>query len=355
MKREVKTLLRKAEDALILSVDSFNCPWDTGRVECFLIMLDHAFEMLLKASIIHRGGKIKAKSDRNTIGFKACLDKAQHDKDGKFLHEEQALTLDAINSLRDAAQHYYLDVSEQHLYLHAQSGLTLFRDIVRDVFSRNLAAELPVRVLPIATTLPTDLITLFTNEVEEVRRLLLPGRRRRAEALSKLRSLVIVENALNGRDVIDYDAESARIARQIRNGAAAATVFSGVASIRLVAEGEGPTLSIRITKKEGLPVQLVPEGTPGAAVVAVKRVDELGFYSLSFTSLSRHTGVTTYVLNAMLWCLKLKGKPEYHKQLTLGKSSVFDRYSQKAIQAIVQALKDHDGAHYVEQWKAREK
>jgi len=59
VKREVRLLLKKAVNSLILSVDHFNRTWDTGRVEATLIMLDHSFEMLLKAAILHRGGQIR--------------------------------------------------------------------------------------------------------------------------------------------------------------------------------------------------------------------------------------------------------------------------------------------------------
>jgi hypothetical protein len=350
MKREAKILLGKSVGSLIVSIDSFNCPWETGRVENFLIMLDHAFEMLLKAAIVHRNGRIKERNEKHTLGFDACVRKALSDADAQFLKEEQALTLQTINSLRDAAQHYYLDISEEHLYLHAQSGVTLFRDLLQTVFGRNLADELPARVLPIATKLPTDLITLFSNEVEEIKRLLQPGKRRRAEALSKLRSLAIVENALNGKEALPDDADLRQLERRIRSDEDMTTVFSGVASIHLVADGEGPSLSIRIMKKEGIPVHLVPEGTPGASVVAVKRVDELGYYNLSFTDLVRHVGLTNNKTTAIIWCLGLKGNATYHKQIVIGKSR-FDRYAPKAIEAIKTKLEETSADDCWEQWK----
>lgn len=226
-----------------------------------MIMLDHAFEMLLKASIIHKGGSIKERNRKYTLGFDACIRKALSDP--KFLEEEQALTLQAVNNLRDAAQHYYLEISEEHLYLHAQGGVTLFRDLLKSVFDRNLADNLPSRVLPIATKLPTDLITLFTSEVDEIKRLLQPGRRRRAEALGRLRSLAIVENALNGNEDLPDDADLRKIETRIRSGEEMSTLFSGVASIKLVAEGEGSSLSIRIEKKKGFPFGWFPKERPG--------------------------------------------------------------------------------------------
>lgn len=199
-----------------------------------LIMLDHAFEMLRNTSILHKNGSIKERNKKYTLGFDACIRKTLSDADINFLEEEQVLTLQALNNLRDAVQHYYLEISEQHL-LHAQSGVTLFKDLLQSVFGRNLAENLPIRVLPIATKLPTDLITLFTSEVDEIKRLLQPGKRRRAETLGRLRSLAIVENALNGNEDLPDDADLRKLERRIRSGEEMSTLFCGVASIQLVA------------------------------------------------------------------------------------------------------------------------
>jgi hypothetical protein len=87
-------------------------------------------------------------------------------------------------------------------------------------------------------------------------------------------------------------------------------------------------------------VQLVPEGTPGAAIVAVKRVEELGFYNLGRDQLADKVGLTGPKTTAMIRFLKLKSDPESYKEITIGKSK-FDRYSQKAISTIREALTQH--------------
>jgi hypothetical protein len=90
-----------------------------------------------------------------------------------------------------------------------------------------------------------------------------------------------------------------------------------------------------------VPVQLVPEGTPGAAVVAVKRVEELGFYNLGRDQLAEKVGLTGPKTTAMIRFLKLKSDSDSYKEITIGKSK-FDRYSQKAISTIKEALTQHD-------------
>ena len=69
MKREVKRLLQKACDSLVLAIELFNRPHDRGRVSGTLIMLDHSFELFMKAAILHRGGRIRKKGAKETIGF----------------------------------------------------------------------------------------------------------------------------------------------------------------------------------------------------------------------------------------------------------------------------------------------
>lgn len=96
--------------------------------------------------------------------------------------------------------------------------------------------------------------------------------------------------------------------------------------------GAGHKLNLRRTKKEGIPVQLVPAGTPGASVVGVKRVDELGFYNLSHRDLAAHVDLTPPKTTAAAQYLNLYDDPECFKEIVFGRSR-FKRYSQVAIPA----------------------
>jgi len=58
MKKEARLLAAKSCNSLVLSTEHFNRPSDRGRIEAVLILLDHAFEMLPKASIVYKGRKI---------------------------------------------------------------------------------------------------------------------------------------------------------------------------------------------------------------------------------------------------------------------------------------------------------
>jgi hypothetical protein len=336
LKKEARLLLEKATNSLVLSIEHFNRPSDRGRTESVLIFLDHSFEMILKAGMLHRGGSIREPRAKQTIGFDACVRKALSNENVKFLTEEQALTLQAINSLRDAAQHHLVDLSEQHLYLHAQSGVTLFRDLLKAVFDRDLSQDLPKRVLPVSTMPPTDIETLFDTEINHIKALLKPKSRRRVEAYAKLRGLAILEGAIQGERIQPGTGALNKLAQKIQIGESLDKLFPGVASVEFTAEGYGPSLDLRISKK-GIPVQLVPEGTPGAGVVAIKRVDELGFYNLNLTKLAENVGLSGPKTLALVRHLGLQTDLDCFKQILMGKAK-FNRYSRKAMERIKKEL-----------------
>lgn len=337
VRKEAKLLLARAMDSLTLSIDHFNRPWDCGRTEAVLILLDHAFELLLKAAIVHRGGRIRKPQGKYTIGFEESVRKCLTDGSVKCLNEDQVFLLQTINSLRDAAQHHLVDVSERHLYIHSQAGLILFRGFLKDVFGRELRTQLPERVLPISTHPPTDLVSLFEDEVKEISRLLQPGRRRRAEALAKLRGLAIVDGALSGEKVQPTDAGLERLAKSIRAGKSWDTVFPGVASINITANGYGPSIDLRIVRTADIQVQLVPEETPGGTTIAIRRVSELDYWRFSRDDLARVIKLSGPRTTALIRYLDLQADGEAYKEFSIGKA-IYQRYSDKALAKLREAL-----------------
>lgn len=338
MKKEAKHLYQKAINSLTLSIELFNRPNDCGRIHGVLIFMDHSFEMLLKASIIHKGGKIKEKGAKETIGFGACVRKGFSDNTIKFLSDTDVLTLQTINGLRDAAQHYTLEMSEQYLYFQAQAGLTLFRDIAKKVFNIDLKTQLPVRVLPLSTTPPMDIQAFFSTEVQEIKKLLAPKSRKKLEATEKLRALAIMENAIQGNESQPSDTELKALAKRLSKATNWGQLFPSVSTLSFTQNGYGPSLNLRITKSEGVPVTVVPEGTPGAGVVAIKRVNELDFYNLGRDQLAKKLSLTGPKTTAAVKHFGIKEDPECFKHLKVG-NVPFDRYSQKAIEKIKEGLK----------------
>jgi hypothetical protein len=343
MKREARLLRNKATNSLLLAIEHFNRPSDLGRTEAVLIFLDHSFEMLLKACILHKGGRIREKRAKQTMGFDACVRKALTDGSIRFLTDSQVLTLQSINGLRDAAHHHLVDVPEQQLYLHSQAGVTLFADLLKSVFKESLADYLPKRVLPITSNPPRELAVMVDDEMKVIRSFLKPGVRRHVEARARVRSLAIVEAATRGEHVQPSDGDLNKVLGQINAGKKADAVFPGLASLTLSVEGEGIPFNIRFTKKEGLPIHIVPAGTPDAAVVAIKRVAELDFYALGLTDVAHKVGLSPPKTTAVIRHLKLQTDLEYFKEFLVGKTQ-HARYSPKAVDRIRAELPSLDMA-----------
>ena len=355
MKGEARLLLEKACDSLLLGIEKFNCPFERGRLTSVLISLDHAFEMLLKAAILHRRGRIRKRGASETLGFDACVRVGLSDGKIKFLTDEQALTLQMLNGLRDAAQHHLITIQEPQLYIHAQSAVTLFRDLLRSVFKQDLMDHLPRRVLPISTQAPLDLSALFDSETTEIRKLLNRRKKPRVEIDARLRPLAIVEATIRGRKTQPSKNELRRLEELLkRKRKTWKHLFPGVSQIEISPQGTGASLSLRLTKKSGIPVVLVPEGTPGASVVAVKRVDELGFYNLGAKELASKVGVSMNKVVAAIRVLKVDHDPNCFKEVIVGKSH-FKRYSQQAIGKIKDVLATRSIEEIWREYRAEQK
>lgn len=335
-------LLERSTDSLVLAIEKFNCPWDRGRQEITLLLLDRAFELLLKAAILHRGGRIRETGEKETFGHDKCVRVCLSDKKVQCLSSEQAVTIQIINSLRDAAQHYMLQVSEQQLYLYAQAGLTLYADLLKSVFAATLSDHLPDRVLPVSTRPPKDLHAVVRAEFEDVKRLVAPGSRKHLEARARLRALAVIEASLHGERSQPSDAELEKVVAKIKAGDSWQKLFPRVASLGLSLEATDTVgVAIRLTKKEGQPVVLVPEGTPGATTVAIKRVNELDYYSLGLKDLATKLDLNQSKALALIRHLGLQERDDSFKVITIG-GVVFKRYSRKALDVAREALKTLD-------------
>ncbi len=109
----------------------------------------------------------------------------------------------------------------------------------------------------------------------------------------------------------------------------------------LEAAGSGFNVQLRITKKTGEPVQLVPEEATDATVVGVRRVNELDFYSLGLKGVASKVGLTVPLTLAIVRALALQEDSEYFKLIKLGRQ-LHKRYSPKTVKRIKAELPELD-------------
>ena len=151
-----------------------------------------------------------------------------------------------------------------------------------------------------------------------------------------LRSLELIDRAVRENPNQPTDHELNDILRSVKKGRPWQKLFPGIASINFATEGTGLTVKLRITKAEGMPVRLVKEGEE-STVIAVKRVDELSYYSLGLRDLAEKANLGQNRTLAVVRFLKLQDDSACFKEIVIGKTR-FKRYSPESLKRVKEAL-----------------
>lgn len=341
LRPDVEALISQAVDSLLLGIEHFNRPSERGRQVSILLMLDHACEMQLKAAVLQRSGAMRNPKTGYAHSFEHCLNLATDDGQLKFLSDDERRTLRVLNALRDQAQHYLVDVSEQMLYTVAQGTVTLFADMMARLFARLLCDLVPERVLPVSVNPPRDVNVLMDDEFSQLKKILKKGVNDQSLAEPRLRSMVTIDRALNLQEVHVTEAELAEVAETVQASDDWRDVFKGIAHVQLSADGTGVAMAIHITKKNGIPVHIVQDGEVPQATIAVRKVNDTDFYCLSSTAMAKKIGVTGPRAVALIRYLQLQDDPNCFREIKIGKSR-FKMYSNNALVKLREALPDID-------------
>lgn len=189
LRREARNLKQKALSSLRRGLSAFNGYDNDGRITTVLLHLQHACEMLLKAALVQSRTTIFDASGR-TFSLEKCANLA---KQHCGITDGEAGLMRAIDSLRNAEQHWFLWIDEDVLYLHCRALVTAVDEILKRRFDDSLADHLPARVLPVSTQAPRDIDFIVDREFTKIGELLTPGRRARDEARGRIRALLAME------------------------------------------------------------------------------------------------------------------------------------------------------------------
>jgi hypothetical protein len=296
LRREARNLKSKALCSLRRAVAAFNSCDDDGRVTCVLLHMQHAAEMLLKAILVQHRIRVFDPKKQTSFGFEKCINLAI--ECAKLTPPEAGL-LQAIDALRDAEQHWMIVVPEDILFLHARGFVTTFDDLLKRVLEDALAEHLPGRVLPMCTQPPVAFDILVDREYGAIRELLEPGRRQRDAVRGRIRMMLAIDSHVAEHAQIS-EADINRVERAIREGKARTEVFPRLGVLDTELSGEGPTITVRWTKKtgEGAPVRFVAADDPTEAA-AVREVDLQKRFHISATTLASRLGLNTRQAHAL--------------------------------------------------------
>jgi hypothetical protein len=342
MRATAKTLHGKALSSMRTAMTAFNSPHDDGRPTVVLLHLQHAFEMLLKAALFQGRAKVFDKKSGRSIGFEAAINQSCQ-LAGFKLTQDEAGTLRAIDALRDDEQHWFNDVSEGLLYLHARAAVTLLDELLFRAFKQRLADHLPNRVLPVSTEAPQDILALVDSEYANIAKLLKPGRRARGDARAKIRTLLALE-AHVAEDTKVSDSDVNRVEKGIKAGKTRQQVFPKLNPLAADISGEGLTVKVKIVKQaDALPVRLVRDGDGGEVVdaAAVREVDLQKKFHWSPFDLADKLSISRPRATALREHLGIDKDPDCLHVFEFG-SQKHPRYSDNALTRMRQANAHQD-------------
>lgn len=339
--RKTRQYVATAVDSLTLAIELFNRPSPTGREHATVMMTAHAFEMLLKGAIYEQRRKVKFSGSDRTFDLGKCVSVAETSLG--IIDAGDRVVLLALREDRDAATHDVIAMSDDVLWLHLRSAVTIFRKVLLGVTGQDLTDVMPGRVLPVSASPPTEVGLVVGKEVEQISALLRPGMRRTADARARLIPLMALDRAARGETETPTEAEVTRVLRAVRDQGDWEAVFPGVVGLRLVG-GPRPSdqvqeISLKVDSKRGdLLTRLVREGEEA---VAYREVDTFDRYSLKLSKLGEKLGLTRHQGLAVIHVLGLRSDPKcYREKRTANGHVQFQGLSNIALERARAALRD---------------
>jgi hypothetical protein len=300
-----------------------------------LLHFQHACEMLLKAALIQKRVNIFDGSGR-TFSLEKCANLA---KQQCGVTEGEAGLMRAIDSLRNAEQHWLLWTDEEVLYLHARGLVTTVDDILKRFFEDDLASHLPTRVLPVSTQAPKDIDFIVDREFRKIGELLAPGRRARDEARGRIRALLAMESHVVDEIAVS-EKDITRIENAIRSGKATGQVFPRLGTLATTTSGDGINITVHFTKKQGAPVRFV-SGDDTEEAGAIRELDLSKKYYLPAAKLAAKVGLTGPRSTALRQHLGIDGDKDSAHEFVFGQSR-FLQFSDNAVRKMRDAIGSED-------------
>jgi hypothetical protein len=154
---------------MIAAIEIYNKPRFAYRDECIVILILNAWELLLKAILSQNGRSIyypkKRKEPYRTLSWHDALGRAQalFPRKIAFLPVESNLRLVAM--YRDNATHFYNKPGfGSIIWALAQTNIVNFKDLLFEVFHKDLSQEISWQLLPLGLKHPIDPIQYISGK-----------------------------------------------------------------------------------------------------------------------------------------------------------------------------------------------
>lgn len=180
-----RALLNNAIAAAGAAIEIYNKPRMAYREECFVILLVNGWELMLKALLSKNRRRIYYKKRRQepyrTLSVSDALTRSEAVFPTSVPFKPTAENLRVLIGYRDAAIHFYNKPGfGAIIYALAQTSVNNFRDVVQAAFSRDIASDITLSLLPLTLAPPVDPVEFLkvsaastgTGAVEEFSRML---------------------------------------------------------------------------------------------------------------------------------------------------------------------------------------
>lgn len=166
-----RALLGNSMSAMLAGIEIYNKPRIEYRSECFVILLLNSWELLFKAICSKNRIRIFEPKERDkpykTLNFFASLEAAKAFFPGAIQPKAVSENLERLVDYRNNAVHFYNEESLGVLvYGLAQTSIVNYRDIVYDVFAKDIASEVNISLLPLSFSAPPDPIRFLGSKAK---------------------------------------------------------------------------------------------------------------------------------------------------------------------------------------------
>lgn len=339
--RKTSQYVGAALDSLTLAVEIFNRPSPVGREHATVMLAAHSFEMLLKAAIYEDRKSVSFSGSDRSFDLGKCVLVAETDL--KILDRDDRVLLLALKEDRDCATHDVIGMSEDVLWLHLRSAVTIFRKVLRGLTGQDLTEVLPGRVMPVSAVPPSDVGLVMGREFEQIRALLGPGKRKGAEARARLIPLLALDNAAQELDKHVTEADLRAATRALKQGSGMATVLPGIDGLRIVgfadASERSHEITLRVDPKRGK--HGLRPAAAGEDALTYREVNTFDKFSLRLSKFGEKLGLTRDEGLAVVYALGLKSDPDcYLGRFTPNGGVTFQGLSNVALERAKTALKE---------------
>lgn len=155
---------------MLAAIEVYNKPRFTYRDEVVVVLLINAWELLLKALVSKSGNSIyypkRRQEPYKTISLDDAIRRAARAKiwPANVKVEPVRKNLELLSLYRDKTIHFYNEPNfGVVIYSLAQTAIHNYRDIIRDVFNKDIGEEISWQILPLGAKSPVDPIRYLSS------------------------------------------------------------------------------------------------------------------------------------------------------------------------------------------------